>query len=90
MANNPTPKNWRLHFDENWSLFLKNIFDRTKGHRDVLVVATGSSALQINMIADLGRRSDVWEIFPMTFNEYLILKYNNWKISKIFELFSKN
>ena len=67
-----------IHFDEKWGLFLKNIFDRTKGHKDVLVIATGSSALQINMIADLGRRSDVWEIFPMTFNEYMILKYNKY------------
>ena len=67
-----------IHFDENWGLFLKNTFDRTKGHKDVLVIATGSSALQINMIADLGRRSDVWEIFPMTFSEYMILKYSKY------------
>jgi uncharacterized protein len=64
-----------IHFDEKWGLFLKNLFDRTKGHKDILVIATGSSALQINMIADLGRRSDIWEIFPMKFSEYLILKY---------------
>ncbi|MBA7522573.1 hypothetical protein ES705_14693 [subsurface metagenome] len=65
-----------VHFDENWGLFLKNIFDRTKGRKDILIIATGSSALQINMIADLGRRSDIWRIFPMTFNEYLLLKHN--------------
>lgn len=70
-----------IHFDENWALFLKNLFDRTKGHRDVLVIATGSSALQINMIADLGRRTDVWNIFPMKFNEYLILKYSKYPLS---------
>lgn len=67
-----------IHFDENWGLFLKNLFDRTKGHKDILVIATGSSALQINMIADLGRRTDVWNIFPMKFNEYLILKYGKY------------
>jgi uncharacterized protein len=70
-----------IHFDENWGLFLKTIFDRTKGHRDILVIATGSSALQIKMIPDLGRRTDVWEIFPMKFNEYLILKYGKYPIS---------
>lgn len=70
-----------VHFDENWGLFLKNIFDRTKGHRDILVIATGSSALQINMIADLGRRSEIWEIFPMKFSEHLILKYGKYPIS---------
>lgn len=69
-----------IHFDENWGLFLKTIFDRTKGHRDVLVIATGSSALQIKMIADLGRRTDIWEIFPMKFDEYLILKYGKYPL----------
>ena len=69
-----------VHFDENWGLFLKTIFDRTKGHRDVLVIATGSSALQIKMIPDLGRRTDVWEIYPMEFNEYLILKYGKYPL----------
>lgn len=70
-----------VHFDENWGLFLKTIFDRTKGHRDVLVIATGSSALQIKMIPDLGRRTDIWEIFPMKLNEYLILKYGKYPVS---------
>ena len=69
-----------VHFDENWGLFLKTIFDRTKGHRDILVIATGSSALQIKMIADLGRRTDIWEIYPMKFNEYLILKYGKYPL----------
>jgi len=65
-----------IHFDENWGLFLKNLFDRTKGHKDILVIATGSSALELNMNADLGRRVDICNIFPMKFNEYLILKYD--------------
>jgi predicted AAA+ superfamily ATPase len=72
-----------IHFDENWSLFLKNLFDRTKGHKNILVIATGSSALEINMIADLGRRVDIWNIFPMKFNEYLILKYGKYPLSDI-------
>lgn len=70
-----------IHFDEKWGLFLKNLFDRTKGHKDVLIIATGSSALQINMSTDLGRRSDIWQIFPMKFSEYLILKYNKFPVS---------
>lgn len=72
-----------IHFDERWGLFLKNLFDRTKGHKDILVIVTGSSALQINMIADLGRRSDVWEIFPMKFSEYLILKYDKHPLPEL-------
>jgi len=69
-----------VHFDERWGLFLKNLFDRTKGHKDILVIATGSSALQINMIADLARRAETWQLFPMKFSEYLILKYNKFPI----------
>jgi len=69
-----------VHFDERWGLFLKNLFDRTKGHKDILVIATGSSALQINMIADLARRAEIWQLFPMKFSEYLILKYNKFPI----------
>jgi len=72
-----------IHFDENWGLFLKNIYDRTKGHKDVLFLVTGSSALQIKMIADLGRRSDVWEFYPMTFDEYILLKYNKSCLSDL-------
>jgi predicted AAA+ superfamily ATPase len=63
-----------IHFDEKWDLFLKNLFDRTKGHKDVLVIATGSSALEINMIADLSRRVEVLPVLPLNFPEYLILK----------------
>ncbi|PKP61262.1 MAG: hypothetical protein CVT88_00645 [Candidatus Altiarchaeales archaeon HGW-Altiarchaeales-1] len=70
-----------VHFDEDWGLFLKTIFDRTRGHRDILIIATGSSALQINMIPDIGRRTDVQEIYPMKFSEYLILKYNKFPTS---------
>lgn len=65
-----------VHFDERWDVFLKNLYDRTKGHKDILVIATGSSAIHINMVTDLKRRVDLWRILPMKFNEYLILKYN--------------
>jgi len=70
-----------IHFDENWCLFLKNLFDRTKGNKDILVIATGSSALKLNMLADLGRRVDIINVFPMKFNEYLILKYNKYPLT---------
>ena len=74
-----------IHYDDDWGLFLKNIFDRIKGHRNVLVIATGSSAIQIRMGADLGRRTDIWEIYPMKFSEYLILKYAEHSASKFSE-----
>jgi predicted AAA+ superfamily ATPase len=62
-----------VHYDEKWGLFLKNIFDATKNHKNILVVATGSSALKMN--PDLSRRSLLEELYPLKFNEYVLLKY---------------
>ena len=78
-----------IHFDENWGLFLKNIFDITKGHKDILIIATGSSALQIKIIPDLLRRSEIWELFPMKFSEYLILKYKVYPPSNLSTYFQE-
>lgn len=64
-----------IHFDEKWSLFLKILFDSTKGHNNLLVIATGSSAINLKISADLMRRSTIIEIFPMKFKEYLLLKH---------------
>jgi len=65
-----------VHYDENWGLFFKNIFDRTKGHRNLLVIATGSSAINLKMNADLSRRIAIEEIYPMKFSEFVILKHS--------------
>ncbi|MGQ9848390.1 MAG: AAA family ATPase, partial [Bacteroidales bacterium] len=63
-----------IHYDEKWGLFLKNIFDLTKSHKNILVIATGSSALKIKLNPDLSRRSLLEELYPLKFNEYVILK----------------
>jgi len=64
-----------VHFDESWGLFLKVLFDSIKGHKNLLVIASGSSAINLKMSADLMRRATVVELFPMKFSEYLILKH---------------
>lgn len=64
-----------IHYDEKWGLFLKKLFDVTKGHKNILVIATGSSALKIKLNPDLSRRSLLKELYPLKFNEYVILKY---------------
>lgn len=85
-----------IHFDEKWGLFLKTLFDITKNHNNLLVIATGSSAINIKMNADLMRRASVVEVFPMDFREYLNLKYktqienNNLNNLKDIILTSKN
>jgi len=65
-----------VHYDEKWGLFLKNIFDATKSHKNILIVATGSSALRIKLNPDLSRRALLEELYPLKFSEYVILKDN--------------
>lgn len=63
-----------IQYDEKWALFLKLLYDKIKGHRNVLIVATGSAALLLNKKnKDLVRRSITERIFPTKFNEYLTL-----------------
>jgi predicted AAA+ superfamily ATPase len=74
-----------VHFDERWSLTLKVIFDSTKAHQNLLIIATGSSAINLKISADLMRRVKLKEIHPMKFNEYLLLKYNIHPIENLTE-----
>ena len=62
-----------IHKYENWSAELKNIYDRFD---KLKIVATGSSALQINKGShDLSRRAIVYNMVGMSFREYLELHY---------------
>ena len=63
-----------IQYDQKWDLFLKLLFDRTKGNKNILVVATGSSAVFLNKKnKDLVRRSKIEKILPEKFTEYLVL-----------------
>lgn len=62
-----------IHKYENWSAELKNIYDRFD---KLKIVATGSSALQINKGShDLSRRAIVYDMVGMSFREFLELHY---------------
>ena len=61
------------HFDKEWDLGVKIIYDRSK---NVFVLVTGSSALSMEMGADVARRCIKEPLFPLNFSEYLILKHN--------------
>jgi len=67
-----------LCFDEihkygSWSAELKNIYDR---FGELKIIATGSSALQINQGShDLSRRAIVYSMVGMSFREFLELHY---------------
>ena len=62
-----------IHKYNSWSAELKNIYDR---FGDLKVIATGSSALQINQGShDLSRRAIVYTMVGMSFREFLELHY---------------
>ncbi len=74
-----------IHFDQDWNLFLKVLFDSTKGHKNLLIIATGSSAINLKISADLMRRSTLVELYPLKFNEYLILRHKIYPIKNLAE-----
>ena len=62
-----------IHKYDTWSAELKNIYDRFD---KLKVIATGSSALQINKGShDLSRRAIVYNMVGMSFREFLELHY---------------
>lgn len=63
-----------IHKYSNWSAELKNIYDI---YPKLKVIATGSSALEINKGShDLSRRAIIYTMFGMSFREFLELHYN--------------
>lgn len=62
-----------IHKYSSWSAELKNIYDR---FGELQIIATGSSALQINQGShDLSRRAIVYTMVGMSFREFLELHY---------------
>jgi predicted AAA+ superfamily ATPase len=61
------------HYDRDWDLAAKMISDKT---RNIFLLLTGSSALDMEMGADLARRAEKQSIFPLNFSEYLLLKHD--------------
>jgi hypothetical protein len=71
-----------IHYDEKWALFLKSMYDKS---RKVMIFCTGSAALllreQIN--ADVARRVFFVDVYPVSFPEYMLFKYNKFPIKGI-------
>lgn len=58
-----------VHQYRHWSKDLKNLHDN---YPDLKIIATGSSALQIDKgMADLSRRITVYQLFGLSFREYI-------------------
>ena len=63
-----------IQADKNWSHVLKSIYDRSK---NIFLVCTGSSALSLQSSSDLARRIIYEKLYPLKFEEYILLKYRN-------------
>ena len=60
-------------YDKNWALSGKLIYDKTK---NIFMIFTGSSALNLEYDADSARRLIKENITPLNYNQHLKLKYN--------------
>jgi hypothetical protein len=69
-----------IHYDKKWAGFLKSLYDRTD---KVAVFCTGSAALLLKGKSkdDIARRAFYCDIFPVSFAEYMLFKYNKHPIS---------
>jgi predicted AAA+ superfamily ATPase len=61
------------HFDKKWAISGKIIYDTTK---NIFLIFTGSSALDLEINGDIARRINKEPIFPNNFKDYLSLKHN--------------
>lgn len=60
-----------IHFDKNWPSVLKSIYDKSK---NICVICTGSSAISLQSTTDIARRIIFEKLYPMNFEEYILLK----------------
>lgn len=59
--------------DPQWAAVLKSMYDKA---RNVFVVCTGSSAVQLQTNADVARRGIFEKLYPLNFSEYEMLNRN--------------
>ena len=67
-----------VQYDKNWGIALKTIFDKSN---KVFIFTTGSSAILMNMNADIARRAIPEKIFPLSFSEFIKIKNNHFEIN---------
>jgi len=64
------------HNDPKWLDFATSLFNRSDGKNNVLLFVSGSSALGLKSSVDASRRMIREVISPLSFQEYLYLKYD--------------
>ncbi len=65
------------HYDEKWDTSAKIIYDQSQ---NIFLLLTGSSALSIEMGADLARRAVKEPAFPLSFSEHIMFRYREKNI----------
>ena len=73
-----------VQYDKNWALTVKTIHNRTDR---VCIFVTGSSALALRkrVGADVERRARRERVFPMSFTEYIKIKYDKHQVIDVAE-----
>src|SRR3989344_1365910 len=66
--------------DKKWAAVLKSMYDKA---RNVFVVCTGSSAVQLQTNADVARRGIFEKLYPLNFGEYQMLKNNIFPLPQL-------
>ena len=73
------------HFDKKWAISGKILYDNTK---NIFLICAGSSAIDLEINADVARRIYKEAIYPNNFRDHLLLKHNinvEYKFSKKLE-----
>jgi len=82
-----------VQYDVKWGSALKSIYDRSQ---NVFLFSTGSAAALINSNSDIARRTIYEKIYPLSFTEFVKIKYNKFEVKNLSKdlrdsiLFSKN
>lgn len=71
-----------VQYDEKWAAFLKTVYDRS---RKVFIIATGSSAVMLNVNPDIARRAISVPLAPMCFTEYMQVKHGKREVRTLSE-----
>ena len=66
--------------DEQWAAVLKTMYDKA---RNVFVICTGSSAVQLQSNPDVARRGIYEKLYPLNFSEYQMLKNNIFPVKEL-------
>ena len=66
-----------VQYDEKWGVTLKTLYDRSD---KVFIFATGSAAVLMNSNPDIARRAIFEKMFPLSFTEFIKVKYQKTEI----------